>query len=231
MSQHTFWWPGRKSEQVLWLSNCLAAWPSVGPTLGYSPAQVSEFSLLLMEFLSVIREVDQSQIAMKALNEWRDQVLYGDETNMSVNAAPMIVSPATPTINGGFFNQLKRWRMQIMALPQYSTAVGDALGLIGAEKSRLTPDLIVPQFKISSSTDFWVNFVGSMQGFAAVNVDYLRNGYEDWETMGYLTRTPGKLQFRPAIPNTPETGVIRCSFVSNNQRIGNYSPSYAVTIS
>ena len=231
MSQHYFWWPKRKGDQVIWLYNCLAVWPTLGTTMGFTPAQVSALSQLLLEMVTVMNEVDQAKLAMKAVNEWYNVVFYGPETNKTAPASPTVTTPATPTVNEGFFEQLKGWRMQVMASPNYNESIGEALGFVGPEKQSLNPADAEPDFRVSTSTDYWVNFKGSLQGFRAVQVQYQRKGTANWENVGVLVRTPGGLQISPATPGTAEAGVVRCIFIDDNEPVGNYSPSYPVTIS
>ncbi|MGE3467443.1 MAG: hypothetical protein AB7J13_10975 [Pyrinomonadaceae bacterium] len=231
MSQHYPWWPKTKADQIVWLYNCMAVWPAIGPTLGFTPAQVTAFSLVLTETVTVMTETDQCQVAMKAVNDWRETVIYGPETDKIAPASPTITTPATPTINGGFFSQIKRWRGQVMSSADYTNAIGEALGFVGPEKQSLNPEVAQPDFKVVTETDYWVNFKGSMQGFDAVRVEYQRKGVQTWENLGFLTKTPGGLQITPAVPDSAEMGMVRCVFVNKNENVGNYSPNYPVTIS
>ena len=231
MSQRSPYWSGKKGDQIIMLSNCLAAWLTIGPKLGFSGGQVAEFSQLLTEFLAVLNEVDQCQYAMRAATEWRNEVLFGPETNKTAPASPTITTPTAPTINGGFFEQLKRWRSQIMVSADYTEANGEALGLIGPIMPSRNLNVAQPDFRVVPATDYWVNFNGSLQGFDAVDVEYQRKGGTNWENFGYLTKTPGGLQITPTTAGTAEIGMIRCRFVKKNETVGNYSPSYSVTIS
>lgn len=231
MSQRYPYWSGKKGDQIIMLQNCLAAWPTIGPTLGFTPVQVTAFTLLLTEFLAVLNEVDQAQFAMKAVTEWRNLVLYGPLTNKPAPPPPGLTTPAEPTVNGGFFEQLKQWRSQILAATDYTEAIGEALSLIGPMMPNRNPNDAEPDFRVTTSTDYWVNFKGSLQGFRAVQVQYQRKGTAMWENVGVLVNTPGGLQITPATPGAAEAGVVRCVFIDDNQLIGNYSPNYPVTIS
>lgn len=231
MSQHFSWWPGRKADQIVWLNNCLVVLVTAGPALGFTPAQNLALTLLLTDFLAVLNGVDQCQFAMRAINEWKKETLYGAETNKPVPAPPTITSPEPPTAQGGFFLQLKRWRGLVLASPNYTNAIGEALGFVGQQKNSFNPELATPNFKVTTSSDYWVNFSGSLQGFDAVNVDYLRKGGASWTNIGFLTKTPGGLQITPAAEGTAEMGMVRCVFIRKNQIVGNYSPNYPVTIS
>ncbi len=231
MSKHYPWWPPRKGDQVIWLYNCLAVWPTVGTTLGFTNAQVAKLSQLMLEMVTVMNEVDQCQIAMKAVNDWKNAVVFGPITNVTPPPSPLITTPATPTIGAGFFEQLKAWRAQVMASDKFTEAIGESLGFIGPVKQNLNPADAQPEFKVATATDYWVNFKGSLQGFKAVKVQYQRKGTATWENVGYLTKTPGGLQISPAAPGTAEMGMVRCIFVDGNNPVGNYSPNYPVTIS
>lgn len=231
MPQHYPWWPQRKGDQVVWLYNCSAAWTSAGPALGYDSHQVADFTLLLAEMVSVINDVDQCGVAMKAVNDWRNNVIYGPETNKTAPASPTITQPAPPTINSGFYEQLKRWRGQVMSNANYTNQIGEALGFVGPEKQNLNPADAQPELRVATAEDYWVNFTGSMQGFDAVKVQYQRKGTAVWENIGFLTRTPGGLQITPATPGTAEMGVVRGIYVLKNNEVGSYSPNYPVTVS
>ncbi|MFZ1699832.1 MAG: hypothetical protein WBO10_02655 [Pyrinomonadaceae bacterium] len=231
MSQHYPWWPERKADQIVWLQNCIAVWASLGPAMGFTPAQVTAFELLLTETLALMNDVDQCQIAMKAVTDWRNEVMYGPETKQTAPAPPTVKTPDSPTIDSGFFAQLKRWRGQVMSSAAYSNATGELIGFVGPEKQNRNPDFVEPDFKVATATDYWVNFNGSLQGFDAVKVEYQRKGVGNWENIGFLTKTPGGLQITPAAPGSAEMGMVRCVFVEKNANVGNYSPNYPVTIS
>ncbi|HMT08429.1 MAG TPA: hypothetical protein PKA82_10525 [Pyrinomonadaceae bacterium] len=231
MSQHYPWWPLRKGDQIVWLYNGLAVWPTIGRNMGFPDPDVAAATQLMLEMVTVMNDVDQCQVAMKAVTDWRNAVIYGPETNEIAPGSPVVTTPVRPTINGGFFEQVKRWRMQVMASKAYTEAIGEALGVIGAVKQNLNPMNAQPDFRVVTSEDYWVNFTGSMQGFDAVNVQYQRKGTAVWENIGFLTRTPGGLQISPATPGTSEMGVVRGIYVLKNEEVGNYSPLYPVTIS
>ena len=231
MGQRNPYWPAKKGDQIIMLSNCLAAWPTIGSMLEFTTEQVREFRMLLTEFLAVLNQVDQCQFAVKAVVEWRDEVIYGPETNMTAPPSPGLTTPTTPTVNGGFFEQLKRWRSQIMISTNYTEAIGEALGLLGPMVPNRNPNDAQPDFRVITATDYWVNLNGSLQGFDAVDVEYQRKGTANWENIGYLTKTPGGLQITPTTPGTAEIGMIRCRFVAKNETVGSYSPNYSITIS
>lgn len=231
MPQHYPWWPERRADQIVWLQNCIAVWPTIGRSMGFPDSQVAAFTQLLLEMVTVLNEVDQCQVAMKAVNDWRNAVVFGPETNERAPASPTITTPTAPTSNGGFYEQVKRWRMQVLASDAYTEANGEALGIIGAIVPSRNPNDAQPDFRVVASTDYWVNLNGSLQGFDSVNVEYQRKGTANWENVGYLTKTPGGLQITPATPGTAEVGMVRCRFVEKNEVVGNYSPNYPVTIS
>lgn len=209
---------------------CAAAWPTTGVSLGYTNAKVTEFSQLLAEFLSILTEVDNCQSVMKAVNEWRDEVVYGAETNKTAPESPQFVNPTAPTINGGYFAQLKRWRGSIMSNPDYTQAIGEALGFVGQEKPGRTPAATTPNFTVKPEMNYSFALKGSMQGFTAARVQYKpKNG--DWTDVGFIQSSGGMININPITQGVPQSGHVRVIFVEKNQNYGNFSPDYPVTLS
>ncbi len=126
--------------------------------------------------------------------------------------------------------QFIKLRDQIVSAPGYTQTIGEDLGIVGADASKPTPSTLVPELKTATSTGYWVNLSGSMKGMDAMRVEYARNGGQ-FETVAFLTNTPGGFQITPANPNVPEVGVIRAVFIKRNEDAGPYSASYPVTLS
>jgi hypothetical protein len=89
---------------------------------------------------------------------------------------------------------------------------------------------VTPNLKTATSTGYWVNLSGSMQGMDALRVEYAPKGGA-FKTVAFLTNTPGGFQITPLAAGQPETGHIRAVFIKKNAEFGNYSADYPVTLS
>jgi hypothetical protein len=130
----------------------------------------------------------------------------------------------------GVVKRFMKLRDQIVAAPGFTTAIGEDLGVIGAETSKPAPESVIPVLKAETSTGYWVNLAGSMQGMDALKVEYSRNG-SDFTTVAFLTNTPQGIQITPQTPNQPEKGFIRAKFIKKSEEVGQYSANYPVTLS
>ena len=226
-----FWWPTSMAERLLFMQNFQAKIEAWAVQLGLTPAQVTAALALCAAFIESCNVTAQSKSTMQALKQWRDEVLYGQPEGSAVPAAPVFPVVGAVTYTRGVVNQFFELRDLIVASPGYTEAIGEDLGLIGSEVLKPAPSSLTPELKAETSTGYWVNLTGSMQGMDALRVEYSRDGGESFQTVAFLTNTPGGFQIAPSNPNQPEKGVIRAVYIKRNEDIGNFSANYPVTIS
>ena len=163
---------------------------------------------------------------MQALTQWRDELFYGISNGAPADAAP--VFPVVPAISteDGLVTEFVKFRDMILTLPGYTQAIGEDLGIIGAETKEKDPALVAPQLKSVTTQGFSVQIKGSMQGFDAMRVEYAPKGGE-FAPVAFLTNTPATVNI-PA--GTPQTGHIRTVYIKKNEDFGNYSADYPVVL-
>ena len=226
-----FWWPSTMPERVILMQNFQAKIEAYAVQLGLTPAQVTAALALCAAFIGAFSVTDQSKTTMQALKQWRDEVFDGEPEGSAVPAAPVFPVVGAVTYTRGVVKQFFELRDLIVALPGYTEAIGEDLGLIGSEVLKPAPSSLTPELKAETSTGYWVNLTGSMQGMDALRVEYSRDGGESFQTVAFLTNTPGGFQIAPTNPNQPEKGVIRAVYIKRNEDIGNFSANYPVTLS
>lgn len=225
------YWPGSMADQMLLVQNFLTKIPGYGTVLGLTPAQVTAAEALCEAFIGAVQATDLSKTSMQAMTQWRDEILNGDPDSSATPQAPVFAVVGPVTYPTGVVKRFARLRDQIVAAPGYTQAIGEDLGIVGAETSRPAPGSIVPELRAETSTGYWVNLSGSMQGMDALKVEYSRDGGANFTTVTFLTNTPGGFQITPQNPNLPEKGMVRAIFVKRNEEIGQYSANYPVTVS
>lgn len=166
---------------------------------------------------------------MQAVTNWRDIVLYGEPQGTAGPAAPVF-----PLIDGSIFtrgavDQFFELRDQIVANDGYTEAMGEDLGLVGAEQQGLVPSETAPELKTVSASTNVVTITGSMQGLPAMRVEYAAKG-QTYGTVAVITNLPAQITVPMANPNVPQLGTIRTIFIKKNADFGNYSPNYDVTL-
>ena len=226
-----YWLPKAKPAQLLVVQNFRVKLEAYAVQLGLSPAEVTEALAMCDAIVGAINIAEQCKQSMLALTQWRDDVLSGEPLGSAAPPAPVFPVVGATTYERGVLKQFAKLRDQIVSSPGYTQAIGEDLGIIGPESTRPAPGSITPDLKAETSTGYRVNLTGSMQGMDALRVEYSRDGGENFQTVAFLTATPGGFQIAPANPNQPEKGVIRAVYIKRNEEIGNFSASYPVTVS
>jgi len=225
-----YWLATTLPDTLVQVQNFLAKIASYATVLGLTPAQVGAAQDLCEAIIGAINSTDQCRTTMQAMTQWRDSVLTGEPVGANAAAAPVFPVVGAVVYQVGSITQFVRLRDLIVASPGYTLAIGEDLGLVGAETSRPAPSSVTPDLTAQASTGYMVNLTGSMQGMDALRVEYSRDG-NNFTTVAFLTNTPGGFQVTPQTPNQPEKGFVRAVFIKKNEVVGNYSANYPVTVS
>lgn len=224
------WWPTSLADQLVLIQNFQAKIASYASALGMTTEQVTAAQELCNCFISAYGLTEQSRQTMQALTQWRDLVFYGEPKGSAAPPAPVFPTDKMAAYTRGVVTQFFELRDMIIASPGYTPAIGDDLGLVGAEIIPVPPSQMTPDLKATVSMGNTVNISGSMQGMDALRVEYAPRG-GSFTTVAFLTKTPGGFQITPANPNQPEAGFIRAVFIKKNAEYGNFSPNYPITLS
>lgn len=225
-----FWWPTSLADQLVLVQNFQNKIDGYAVPLGLTPAQVSAAQDLCDGFVTAFTFHESAKTTMQSVTQWRDEVFYGTPTGDPAGAPPVFAVAGAPAISRGVVTQLFELRDLIVAAPGYTEAIGEDLGIVGAEKADVIPELVAPDLKPSVASGYTVNLKGSMQGMTGMRVEYRRAG-GDFTPVAFLTNLPGSFQIAPAAPGQPESGEIRAVFIRKNAEFGNWSPNYPVTVS
>jgi len=232
MKKRTDWLPTRLADLIEMFQNILVKIDGQAPVLGLTPAQVTRIKLICEECIAVCNYVAQARATTESLVEWRENIFYGTPTGK--DAPPPPEYPTYAAVGGSFIGiitEFRELRELIVALPNYTRAIGEDLMIVAVEGAELPENETAPELKVSTEGGYQVNVAGSMQGFKAMRVDYQRSGSSQWNQAAFLIKLPGKFAITPATPGQPESGQIRAIFIDDNEPYGNYSPSYPLTIS
>lgn len=224
------WWSTTLADQSTLMQNFVNKIAGYAAVLGLTPAEITEMQNLGIGFISAYNFAEGCRLSMQAATQWRDLVFYGEPTGMEAPPPPVFPVTGSTERTRGTVTQFFAVRDRIVASAGYTTAIGEDLGLVGAEIAPRPESDLTPELKLTVSFGNTVNLVGSMQGMDALRVEYAPKG-GNFTTVAFLTKTPGGFQVTPTIPNQPETGVVRAVFIRKNAEVGNFSPSYPVTVS
>ena len=224
-----YWLKTTLAEQVSQVQNFSAKIGGYAATLGWTAGQVADAVTLATMIIDAINLANQCRATMQAVTNWRDIVLYGEPKGLVGPKAPLF-----PVIDGsnftrGTIDQFVDLRDQIVANPGYTLAMGEDLGLVGAEQQNLIPADTAPELKTVSASSNYVTITGSMQGMPVMRVEYAAKG-QTYGSVAIVTNLPATIQIPMDNPNVPQLGTIRSIFVKKNEDFGHYSPNYDVTL-
>lgn len=225
-----FWWPSSMPDQLVLMQNFHSKIGNYAATLGLSPDELMAAEGLCDAFIGTFNVAEQCRQTMQAMTQWRDRVFHGTPVGNPAPPAPVFPVVGTVAYTLGVVKQFIALRDRIVASPNYTLAIGEDLGLVGAQITPPPPSSVKPVFKTVSTSGLTVNLVGSMQGMDALRVEYAPNG-GSFQPVAFLTNTPGGFQITPQNPNQPENGRIRAVFIKKNAEYGTYSSEYPVTVS
>ncbi|MFN0280133.1 MAG: hypothetical protein ACKVRN_16270 [Pyrinomonadaceae bacterium] len=232
VQQKNDWLPSRLADVAEMFTNVKAKVGGYSGTLPLTLAQTTAIVLICNEFLNVYNYVLQARSTTEGLVEWRDIILRGTPVG---GAAP--APPAYPTYTAiagstvGIITAFRDYADIIKSAPGYTRAIGEDLMIVAVRPDALVPEEIMPQLRVKTLSGFLVNVGGSMQGFDALRVEYIRNASSTYNIAAFLTRLPGEFAIVPATPGQPEAGRIRAVFIKKNEQFGNFSPEYPVVLS
>ena len=223
------WWPGPLAAQAALMRNFLSKIDLYGEVLGLTPAEIAAAKALCTSFIGAFNAAEQAKMTMHAMTKWRNIVLYNERLGMPAPPPPVFAVPDTAGVQIGVINSFYSLRDRLISSPGFTNAIGEDLGILGPQQHRRLPHEITPDLKpaISGSK---LEIRGSMQKMDALRIEYAAAG-GDFQTIGYLTHTPGTLHINTAIPDQPEKGHVRAVFIKKSKEYGNFSPSYPVIVS
>ncbi|HMT09744.1 MAG TPA: hypothetical protein PKA82_17290 [Pyrinomonadaceae bacterium] len=225
----SFWWPSQLSAQVFLLENFIAKIATYQSALGWNNTQTADAIALCNMIINAINTANQCRATAQAVTNWRDIVLYGEPKGQVGPTAPVFPIIDGSTFNRGTVDSFFELRDQIVANNGYSLAMGEDLGLVGAEQQGLIPADTAPELKTVSASANMVTITGSMQGLPVMRVEYAAKG-QTYGSVAIVTNLPATFEVPMADPDNPEVGTIRSIFVKKNADFGNYSPNYDVTL-
>ncbi|MGB7207889.1 MAG: hypothetical protein WBD27_04445 [Pyrinomonadaceae bacterium] len=224
------WWATTLADQSAQLLNFSSKIGGYAGQLGWTPAQVTAAQNVCATFINAVNFTEGARASMLAATQWREMIFFGEPNGALAPPTPNFPDGGDFSFTLGVVTQFFALREQIVANSKYTMAMGEDLGIVGAEIIPLAPTNVTPNLKASVSMGNTVNLTGSMQGMDALRVEYAPKG-GDFTTVAFLTKTPGGFQITPTNPSGAETGFVRAVFIKKNEEYGNFSPNYPVTVS
>jgi len=225
--------PGDWAGQVDWFDNWDKQMTVVGPTLGFSAAELTRIHddyLVLQAERDWMVSVEAFNSGLTAHRRIISRGKVGDPTP-ALPAAPTIVLPVTADpVPPGIWQRNNEDIRRAREAPAYTDETGALLGILPIESEGPSPDNFAPDAKITVEPGYNIKAACAMLGMDALRIDYQRNGTTAWVLAAYLTKVPGEFAITPATPGQPEQGRFRGSYIKDSEQFGQFSPEFPVTL-
>lgn len=167
----------------------------------------------------------------KALRGWRDSVISNERSTKLAGERPIYDnSPAPAGTRLGLVAEMRGYVALIKASHGFTDLIGAAMNIMPPGHAKKPLNAIKPVPKVTALEGFRIRIACEMQGMDVLQVEYQRNGQEEWQKIAFLTSLPETIYIEPAVRGVPETGRIRCIYYKKNKIVGNYSQMPTVTI-
>lgn len=228
------WFPQTRPKQLVMFTNVNQKIGGYKDKLPFPTAKVDRVQLICETFIALYNFVEQTRATAQQLTDYQDLILTADggtqgEAAPAVPVFQVLTLPAGAFV--GLFAEFRELRDDILAADNYTRGIGEDLMIVAAEGEETDAAEIVAAIKPTAlADDYKVRVEGRMQGMKAMRVEYLKKGDTVPQSF-YLTNLPAEIKIAPTEAGQPESGSIRAILIENNEDVGQWSPSYRVTVS
>lgn len=218
------WWPSQWAALVAWFQNFHAQLTTHQATLGITAGQLTEVANDRDLVITMNDACNNSDAYAQECTAFREAVV-NSTIGTSLPAAPTLPPQLTIPLGALAATQARTRRLvnQVKAHNNYTEAIGQSLGIIGAEGA--------PQdVKIDSATPLTGSIVELnlfLAGFGTVAVRSRRGGGA-FEQIGISNQETFTDSRAPLVAGQPETREYQVQAYQNNQTVGPSSPIVAV---
>lgn len=196
---------------------------------GLTTDWLDRVQLVCDTFIAAYTGVSQNRATEKDMNNWFDALLNGEPQGSPASAAPTFQTITLPA--GAFIGLLDEFREMMRffkANPAYTEADGENLMIVAPPSTGRNPADAEPALKASVDVNGEVRVEYTKEEFSGLELQWRKVGTDDWLLADKSTEKV--IVFKPAGIKSPDKIELRGVYLLKNQRVGNWSPIYVVTI-
>ena len=227
-----FYLPTREPERVVWLKNFNEKIGVHGASLGITAGEIAAVDVMFKFYDYIIGIILLSRTYTQDLTKFKDRLSIAPLGTLLGTLPSLTLPAAPPASDAGIFTIISGFVQRMKASSNYTTAIGEDLGIIGAETT-FDQDAFVPQAKgkaMPGSVE--ISFVKDVTD--GMNIYSHPAGNPDpnvWEKLAYDTESPYNDTRPLRTPGTPEIREYRMRGVIHDAEIGQWSDIIRVTFS
>lgn len=192
---------------------------------------VDSVKLICQTFHAAYTQVMESRATGKQRDTWFDNLRKGSPKGSPAPAAPIFVPITLPTgATIGLYEQLRDKVDFFKSNEAYTEADGDDLMITSPKGTTGFADDDFPEWKFSQDASGNITATYTRGDADGAELQWREVGQTMWQLADKSTETT--ITFKPNLstPNAPTKIELRGVFIVKNQRVGQWSPNYNLTV-
>ncbi len=225
------WFPSTRAEQNVMFVNFNAKINNYKTVFGLTDPLLAKLHTICDTFIEVYQKVEQNRAANSNLTSWQEKIFNGTPKGDPVPQAPTFVAitvPADAFI--GIFAEFRELVGFLKSNPDYTENIGLDLMIVANDAEQANAENISPDLKLTLKNDVSVEIAFKKLDFDAIEIQYRKAGAENWLPADKATTSPTTHTPQLTVAGQTEKFEYRGSYLQKNQRTGNWSPIYSVTV-
>lgn len=182
-------------------------------------------------FIECYDKIEYNRATGKQATKWFENIVSSKQDNMPASAPPVYQAISLPA---RAFIGLEKFCRDFAGLfkKQLNYDKADGLDLMIEREAGESPNLaeVIPELKYTVLTDNSIDFDWKKTGFDMLELQYRKEGTAMWK---YADKSTEKvIKFAPPLTTAgvPEKFEFRAIYLIKNQRVGQWSQIYSVTV-
>jgi hypothetical protein len=232
MSKPIDWYPKDGASERILYGNIDAKIDSYKAKYTFLTADyLNQIHTMCQSFIQAFDKIEQNRATGKQMTTWFTAIVESKQTNEPIPPAPVFQTfnmPANGTL--GLEQQCRDFAGLFKKQLNYDKA--DGLDLM-IERTKTDDKNLAdsqPELKLSVANDGKVSAEWKKIGFDSLELQYRKAGLTMWQPADKSTEKI--IEFTPPLTavGSPEKFEFRAVYLIKNQRVGNWSPTYNVTV-
>lgn len=192
---------------------------------------LSRIHTMCKTFIQCFDKIEQNRATAKQMTTWFTNIVDSKQINEPVPSAPVFQAfniPADATL--GLEQQCRNFAGLFKHQPNYDKADGLDLMIERGKGEERNLAEVQPELKLSASNEGKVIIEWKKTGFDSLELQYRKQGTAMWQPAEKSTEKI--IEFMPAATafGSPEKFEFRGVYLLKNQRVGNWSATYSITV-
>jgi hypothetical protein len=225
----TYYLPNSDKERAIWLKNFSSKFTGYAVDLGFTTADSTSVANDNAVYSYLLEQIEIFKTELNERQRYKDTLRNGP-LGTALGGLPTLPDLPTPptAVAAGVFPRVSAMVKRIKAHPAYSEAIGQDLGIIGAEYSL---DLIAMQPTLTLSKEpgtVILKYVRS--GVNGIKLYCKRGAEQEYKFLSTVTLTSYRDRRPNLVPGQPEMRTYKAQFMQDDEEVGQESAEFSIML-